>query len=33
MIIDKLYESVEKKGHVCLGLDTDITYIPKGFLE
>lgn len=33
MIIDKLYDSVEKKGHVCLGLDTDISYIPKGFYD
>lgn len=33
MIIDKLYESVEKNGHVCLGLDTDITYIPKPFYD
>lgn len=29
MIIDKLFESVEKNGHVCVGLDTDIEYIPK----
>ncbi|MEG2353061.1 MAG: orotidine-5'-phosphate decarboxylase [Clostridium sp.] len=33
MIIDKLYNIIEKNGHVCLGLDTDITYIPKWFLE
>ncbi|MCM0649555.1 orotidine-5'-phosphate decarboxylase [Clostridium swellfunianum] len=33
MIIDRLYESVEKKGTVCVGLDTDISYIPKSFLE
>jgi orotidine-5'-phosphate decarboxylase len=33
MIIDKLYKAVEEKGHVCLGLDTDISYIPKGFME
>lgn len=33
MIIDKLYKAVEKKGHVCLGLDTDISYIPEGFLK
>ena len=32
MIMDKLYESVSKKGHVCLGLDTDVEYIPKAFL-
>lgn len=33
MIIDKLYESVEKKGHVCVGLDTCQEYIPKSFLS
>ncbi|MDD3225798.1 MAG: orotidine-5'-phosphate decarboxylase [Clostridium sp.] len=33
MIIDKLYESVRKKGNVCVGLDTDLTYLPKNFLE
>jgi len=33
MIIDKLYESVEKNGNVCLGLDTDLTYLPKEFLN
>ncbi len=31
MIIDRLYEAVAKKGHVCLGLDTDLDYIPKEF--
>lgn len=33
MIIDRLYESVEKNGHVCLGLDTDLDYIPKQFYD
>jgi orotidine-5'-phosphate decarboxylase len=33
MIIDELYQRVEKNGHVCLGLDTDIEYIPKWFLN
>lgn len=33
MIIDKLYNSVKEKGHVCLGLDTDLSYIPEGFLS
>ncbi|MCL2276780.1 MAG: orotidine-5'-phosphate decarboxylase [Treponema sp.] len=28
MNIDKLYENVKNKGHVCLGLDTCIDYIP-----
>lgn len=31
MIIDKLFEMVEKKGNVCLGLDTSIGYIPEYF--
>lgn len=29
MIIDKLYKEVEKKGNVCLGLDTHMDYIPE----
>lgn len=33
MIIDRLYESVENKGPVCVGLDTDVSYIPKDFLN
>lgn len=33
MIIDRLYESVEKKGPVCVGLDTAVEYIPQSFLE
>jgi len=33
VIIDKLYNSVKEKGHVCLGLDTDLSYIPEGFLS
>lgn len=33
MIIDKLYESVEKKGQVCVGLDTAVEYIPKEFIN
>jgi len=28
MNIDKLYESVAKKGHVCVGLDTAADYVP-----
>jgi len=27
--IDKLYESVSAKGHVCVGLDTSIEYVPE----
>jgi len=33
MIVDKLYERVEEKGHVCLGLDTDYKYIPRWFAK
>jgi orotidine-5'-phosphate decarboxylase len=33
MIIDRLYEKVEKNGPVCVGLDTDISYIPEEFLK
>ena len=29
-LIDRLYEAVEEKGHVCLGLDTDVSYLPAG---
>ena len=31
MIIDKLFNSVEKKGHVCVGLDTALEYLPIDF--
>lgn len=31
MIIDKLYDSVKQKGHVCVGLDTSIEYMPEEF--
>lgn len=33
MIIDKLYESVEKRGPVCVGLDTAVEYIPNSFID
>jgi orotidine-5'-phosphate decarboxylase len=33
MIIDRLFEDISKKGHVCLGLDTAAEYIPKFVLE
>lgn len=33
LIIDKLYERVEEKGVVCLGLDTDASYIPQHILS
>lgn len=31
MIIDRLFKTVAEKGHVCVGLDTDISYIPESF--
>ncbi|MFA9422668.1 MAG: orotidine-5'-phosphate decarboxylase [Sedimentibacter sp.] len=33
MIIDKLFNQVAEKGHVCLGLDTDYSYLPKCFAD
>lgn len=29
MIIDRLFKEIEDKGHVCVGLDTHMDYIPK----
>ncbi len=31
MIIDRLFEKVAQNGHVCVGLDTDYTYLPEHF--
>lgn len=31
MISDKLFENIEKKGVVCVGLDTSLDYIPDSF--
>lgn len=31
MIIDKLFKSVEKNGHVCVGIDTAMEYLPADF--
>lgn len=33
MIVDKLFKLVSEKGHVCVGLDTDYSYIPQIFAE
>ncbi|WP_125152854.1 orotidine-5'-phosphate decarboxylase [Clostridium rectalis] len=33
MIIDKLYDRVKDNGHVCVGLDTDMAYIPENFRQ
>jgi orotidine-5'-phosphate decarboxylase len=32
-LIDRLYHNVTTKGNVCLGLDTDLSYLPNSFLE
>ncbi len=33
MIIDRLYDEVQRKGNVCVGLDTHLDYIPEGIKE
>lgn len=33
MIIDRLYQEVEEKGNVCLGLDTSLDYVPDFLKE
>ncbi len=33
MVIDRLFKEVEKKGNVCVGLDTDMDYIPKEWVR
>lgn len=33
MIADKLFKLVEEKGHVCVGLDTDYSYLPRDFAD
>jgi len=33
MIIDRLYDSVEKNGHVCVGLDTAVEYLPDSLVK
>lgn len=33
MIIDRLFDSVKRNGHVCIGLDTSVDYIPQDFLK
>ena len=30
---DKLYEAVEARGPVCVGLDTDFSYLPEDFVD
>ena len=30
--MDKLYEAVEARGPVCVGLDTDFSYLPADFV-
>ncbi len=31
--IDRIYKSVEEKGIVCVGLDTDFGYLPEDFID
>ena len=31
--MDRLYEAVEAKGPVCVGLDTDFSYLPEEFVD
>lgn len=33
MIIDNLFEKVAQNGHVCVGLDTDYSYLPESFAK
>src|SRR3712207_2024929 len=33
MIIDKLFQKVKEEGHVCVGLDTSLDYIPESFKQ
>ena len=33
MIIDRLYDEVNKKGNVCVGLDTRLEYVPDNIKE
>jgi orotidine-5'-phosphate decarboxylase len=33
MIADRLFKLVEEKGHVCVGLDTDYSYLPRDFAD
>ena len=32
-LIDRLYQRVAQRGHVCLGLDTDLSYLPEELLS
>lgn len=33
MIVDKLFNLVSERGHVCIGLDTDYSYVPNSFAQ
>lgn len=33
MILDRFYEEVRNKGNVCVGIDTDLDYIPRKLFE
>jgi orotidine-5'-phosphate decarboxylase len=31
--MDRLFDAVESRGPVCVGLDTDVSYLPEGFAK
>lgn len=33
MLIDRLYQEVEQHGPICVGLDTDVSYIPESYFD
>ncbi|MDP3387902.1 MAG: orotidine-5'-phosphate decarboxylase [Eubacteriales bacterium] len=33
MIVERIFEAVKNQGHVCVGLDTELSYLPKGFAD
>ncbi|MBV1756321.1 MAG: orotidine 5'-phosphate decarboxylase, partial [Dethiosulfatibacter sp.] len=33
MIVDRIFDAVKNQGHVCVGLDTEFSYLPESFSE
>jgi orotidine-5'-phosphate decarboxylase len=33
MIVERIFEAVKNQGHVCVGLDTEFSYLPKSFAD
>lgn len=33
MIVDRIFEAVKNQGHVCVGLDTEFSYLPESFAD